>query len=202
MAPSSFTSQWLNESTKLDKLKTSEALSNVALIEASNERQEALTIAIAMREVLLEDEKTAALITPDRNLARRVSMELQRFNINVDDTGGTPLKNSDAALFLRQISQICFLPFQNSSLASLLKEIQLQDEKYISPQVKNLILEGLEELTEYCRRLDDILMPLVEISQADDEPSLERYFLCLANAAEALSANDQNKSTILSGEGL
>jgi len=142
-------------------------------------------------------------------------MELQRFNINVDDTGGTPLKNSDAALFLRQISQICFLPFQNSSLASLLKyplchagyetnnaqklahsfelialrgvinkplpgkfeafirqrEIQLQDEKYISPQVKNLILEGLEELTEYCRRLDDILMPLVEISQADDEPS-------------------------------
>lgn len=245
MAPSSFTSQWLNESTKLDKLKTSEALSNVALIEASNERQEALTIAIAMREVLLEDEKTAALITPDRNLARRVSMELQRFNINVDDTGGTPLKNSDAALFLRQISQICFLPFQNSSLASLLKyplchagyetnnaqklahsfelialrgvinkplpgkfeafirqrEIQLQDEKYISPQVKNLILEGLEELTEYCRRLDDILMPLVEISQADDEPSLERYFLCLANAAEALSANDQNKSTILSGEG-
>lgn len=137
MAPSSFTAEWLSESTKLSELKTTEALSKVALIEAGNERQEALSIAIAMREVLIDDTKTAALITPDRNLARRVSMELQRFNINVDDTGGTPLKNSDAALFLRQISQICFLPFQNSSLASLLKN-PLCNAGYVRHQAETL----------------------------------------------------------------
>ena len=245
MAPSSFTSEWLSESVKLNEQKTTQALSKVTLIEAGNERQEALTIAIAMREVLLEDKKTAALITPDRNLARRVSMELQRFNINVDDTGGTPLKNSDAALFLRQISQICFLPFQNSSLASLLKnplcragyethqaqtfarnfelialrgvinkpapgefeafihkrKTQLEDEKYISPQVKNIIAEGLEELIQYCSRLDEILMPLVELAQEANETSLEVYFLKLANAAEALSTNEDKQSIILAGEG-
>ena len=245
MAPSSFTSEWLSESVKLDAQKTTKALSKVTLIEAGNERQEALTIAIAMREVLLEDKKTAALITPDRNLARRVSMELQRFNINVDDTGGTPLKNSDAALFLRQISQICFLPFQNSSLASLLKnplcrlgyemhqaqtlsrnfelialrgvinkpvpgefeafirqrEIQLEDEKYISPQVKNIIAESLDELIKYCSRLDEIIAPLIQLSQDTDETSLETYFLKLANVAEALSSDEESKSIILAGEG-
>ncbi len=120
-APSSFTSDWLSQSLKLDDKKTKDALSKISLIEAGNERQEALAIGVAMREVLTHETKTAALITPDRNLARRVSIELQRYNINVDDTGGSPLKNSEAALFLRQIAQICFTPFQNSSLAALLK---------------------------------------------------------------------------------
>ncbi len=120
-APSSFTSNWISQSSKLDEQKTKNALSKISLIEAANERQEASAIAIAMREILTDKEKTAALITPDRNLARRVSVELQRYNIIVDDTGGSPLKNSEAALFLRQISQICFSPFQNSSLAALLK---------------------------------------------------------------------------------
>ena len=121
LAPSDFTASWVTQTARLDEQKTKNALSKISLIEAGNERQEALAIAIAMREVLTQEEKTAALITPDRNLARRVSIELQRFNITVDDTGGTPLKNSDSALFLRQISQICFSPFQNSALAALLK---------------------------------------------------------------------------------
>ncbi len=121
LAPSAFTSNWLSDSGNFMPEKIHEALSKVSLIEAGNERQEALAIAIAMREVLTDPHKTAALVTPDRNLARRVSSELQRYNIIVDDSGGSPLKNSEAALFIRQISQICFLPFQNSALTALLK---------------------------------------------------------------------------------
>ena len=121
LAPSSFTANWISQSKKFNTEKIKDALSKISLIEAGNERQEALAIAIAMREVLTDSQKTAALITPDRNLARRVSVELQRYNIIVDDTGGAPLKNSEAALFLRQVSQICFTSFQNSTLAALLK---------------------------------------------------------------------------------
>jgi ATP-dependent helicase/nuclease subunit B len=121
MAPSDFTADWFEQSNGLNPDMTRDALSKVSMIAAGNERQEALAIAVAMREVLVDETKSAALITPDRNLARRVSMELQRFNITVDDTGGTPLKNSKLALFLRQISNVCFLPFQNSALAALLK---------------------------------------------------------------------------------
>ena len=245
MAPSSFTSNWLAASSNLDFLDTENALSKVSLIEAGNERQEALAIAIALREVLIDEDKTAALVTPDRNLARRVSMELQRFNITVDDTGGTPLKNSEAALFLRQISQICFLPFQNSSLASLLKnplflvgyepqqaqklardfellalrgvinkprpgefekfvktrQLQLGEEKYVSDQVKAIVEEGMEDLIDYCGRIDRALSPLVELAACSDTISLESYFLKLANSAEALSSNHEEQSIMLAGEG-
>jgi len=123
LTPSDFTSQWITERKKLDLASrdTEAALEKITLIEAGNERQEATAITVAMREILEDHEKTAALVTPDRNLARRVSMELRRFDVLVDDTGGTPLKNSEAALFLRQIAQICFGPFQNSALAGFLK---------------------------------------------------------------------------------
>ncbi len=52
------------------------ALSGVTLIEAANERDEALAIAIALRRAVIDPGRTAALVTGDRNLARRVSSEL------------------------------------------------------------------------------------------------------------------------------
>jgi len=137
LTPSDFTSQWIVEKNKpdLSSRNIREALEKVTLIEAGNERQEATAIAVAMREILEEKQKTAALVTPDRNLARRVSMELRRFDILVDDTGGTPLKNSETALFLRQIAQICFGPFQNSALAGLLKnQLCLADRSFFDAQ--------------------------------------------------------------------
>lgn len=96
MAPASTTdgwSQWRASSTP-DALHS--AFSDVALIEASNEREEAVSIAIALRLALERPGRdgslsTAALITPDRTLARRVVAELARFDILADDTAGTPL---------------------------------------------------------------------------------------------------------------
>ena len=46
--------------------------------------------------VALEDseDSQAALITPDRNLARRVGAELARFGIEADDSAGTPLSST------------------------------------------------------------------------------------------------------------
>ncbi len=245
MAPSNFTADWLNQSSKLATKAIETSLSKFTLIEAGNERQEALAIAIAMRETLIEENKTAALITPDRNLARRVSLELQRFNIIVDDTGGTPLKNSAAALFLRQISDICFTQFQNSALAALLKnpiclagysysvaqnaarhfelvalrgvidklepgsfekfiqirKAQISEAKYVSAPVKRITEEEWQILIEYCARLDEIFMPLVELSRTKTEKSLQDFFLKIANAAEALSTNDEGSPQILNGEG-
>ena len=52
---------------------TAAALASMSLIEAANAEDEALAIAVALRETLTETPgKTAALITPDRALARRV----------------------------------------------------------------------------------------------------------------------------------
>ncbi len=98
-----------------------EALENVALIEAITERQEALAIAIALRETLETPNKTAALVTPDRNLARRVGVELVRFGVNVDDSAGQPLANTPVGMFVRQVVRICFDIAGKTDLAGLLK---------------------------------------------------------------------------------
>ncbi len=88
MRPASTTDKWL----ALKKKGVSpQALDGIKLIDCADVRQEALAIALIMREVLETPEKTAALVTPDRNLARRVAGELERWNIKVDDSAGRPL---------------------------------------------------------------------------------------------------------------
>jgi ATP-dependent helicase/nuclease subunit B len=67
------------------------ALAGVALVEARNEREEALAIAVILRRSLEEADHVAALVTPDRKLARRVIAELERWHIRVDDSAGMPL---------------------------------------------------------------------------------------------------------------
>ena len=63
-------------------------LAGISYVEAPDERLESLTLALFMREVLDQPDKTALLITPDRNIARRVAQDLQRYNIAIDDSGG------------------------------------------------------------------------------------------------------------------
>ena len=75
-------------------------------INCQNGRLEALAIALLMRETLTFPEKTAALVTTDRTLARRVSAELQRWGIEVDDSAGVPLSLTVAGIFLRQIISV------------------------------------------------------------------------------------------------
>src|SRR4029077_16451333 len=46
---------------------------------------------------------TAALVTPDRELARRVAAELRRWGIAIDDSGGLPLNRTPPGAFLRLV---------------------------------------------------------------------------------------------------
>lgn len=68
------------------------ALAGMALCEARGPESEALAIALAMRRQLETPGATAALVTPSRALARRVSAALARFDLTVDDSAGEPLR--------------------------------------------------------------------------------------------------------------
>ena len=70
-----------------------DALEGVGLIVARNEQDEATAIALAMREALEQEGASAALVTPDRTLARRVAAELGRWGLAVDDSA--PLRLAD-----------------------------------------------------------------------------------------------------------
>ncbi len=58
-------------------------------------------IALRLRAALEEPGRTAALVTPDRELARRVAAALRRFDIEIDDSAGTPLALSEPGTFLQ-----------------------------------------------------------------------------------------------------
>ena len=81
-------------------------LADITFVEATEPREEALAIAIALRETLEAKNTTAALVTPDRALARRVAAELTRWNIAVDDSAGVPLAETEAGRFARIVATV------------------------------------------------------------------------------------------------
>jgi ATP-dependent helicase/nuclease subunit B len=98
-----------------------DALENLALIEAAHEHEEALAIACLLRETLERDGATAALVTPDRRLARLVASELKRFGLQVDDSAGTPLNVTPAGIFARLAAEAALNAYESASILSLLK---------------------------------------------------------------------------------
>ena len=82
-----------------------EALNGLTVIEASDESEEALLAAIPMREALETDGETAALVTPDAGLARRVSAMLTRWDVYVPPSAGRPLPQTDAGSLALLVAQ-------------------------------------------------------------------------------------------------
>jgi ATP-dependent helicase/nuclease subunit B len=112
--PAATTDRWRDHGA------ASDALVGMALIEAADSREEALALAVAMREAL-ETKAEAALITPDRALARRVAAELRRWEIAVDDSGGVALPDSDAGRFARLVAHVVAEDFAPLPLLALLR---------------------------------------------------------------------------------
>ena len=79
------------------------AFDGVDLLEAADEREEALAIAVRLRKVAEADGQTAALVTPDRMLARRVRSELERWSIAIDDSAGDTLAATEAGVLARLV---------------------------------------------------------------------------------------------------
>ena len=65
--------------------------------------------------------RTAALVTPDRALARRVAAELERWGIEVDDSAGTPLAATPPGTFLRLLAEAAAEGLAPLPLVALLK---------------------------------------------------------------------------------
>ncbi|MGV6871088.1 double-strand break repair protein AddB [Pseudochelatococcus sp. B33] len=95
-------------------------LTGIALIEAPDERTEALAAAIALREALETEGRTAALVTPDRALAERVGAELLRWGIVAEDSAGVPLSRTSAGTLARLVAQVAVTNVAPEPLLALL----------------------------------------------------------------------------------
>jgi ATP-dependent helicase/nuclease subunit B len=93
--PAATTDRWAEIDNGLER-DAAHALAAVAFIDAADAREEALALAIALREISEQPSATAALVTPDRTLARRVAAELRRWGLVIDDSAGVTLADTDA----------------------------------------------------------------------------------------------------------
>ncbi|WP_295132516.1 double-strand break repair protein AddB [uncultured Reyranella sp.] len=97
------------------------SLEHVTRADCATPHQEALVVALALRSVLDTPARTAALVTPDRELARRVTAELKRWQIDIDDSAGAALADTPPATLLHALIATVDSSFAPVELLALLK---------------------------------------------------------------------------------
>jgi len=114
LRPASTTDEWLARIAVLEKEYGAgffaSGLQDLTLIELPDPLTEARSCALLMRETLQTPDATAMLVTPDRGLARRVSAEMARFGVRVDDSGGAALNECAAGSFLLRLLDVALDP--------------------------------------------------------------------------------------------
>ena len=115
MAPAAFTGKW----TEL--AAPARALPGVRAAEFATPAEEAQGIALALREAVETPGRMAALITPDRALARRVAAHLGRWGIAIDDSAGRPLSILPPGVLLLALAEAGAQGFAPLALLALLK---------------------------------------------------------------------------------
>lgn len=118
LRPAPVTDQWLTDGPALGDLGPATAA--LTLIEAPTPRAEAGAIALCLREAL-EAGCRAALVTPDRELARRVTAALDRWGLRPDDSAGRPLGQSAPGRLLRHCAALPGRRLTAETLLTLLK---------------------------------------------------------------------------------
>ncbi|HET8534244.1 MAG TPA: double-strand break repair protein AddB [Sphingomicrobium sp.] len=109
-------------SDKWSELKPAQRrLSGIRAAVFPDSAAEAQAIALAIREALETPEKTVALVTPDRTLARRVSALLARWEIQADDSAGKPLSELPPGTLLLGIASAIAEELAPVTLLALLK---------------------------------------------------------------------------------
>ncbi|MEQ1509606.1 MAG: double-strand break repair protein AddB [Sphingopyxis sp.] len=139
MAAAHYTADWP------DILPSKRKLPGVSLYDLATPHQEALCIALAMRETLETPGKTAALVTPDRGIALRVAGHLARWGIAADDSAGTPLCNMAAGELILALVRAAVSGWAPVALVALLNHPLIAQG------------EGRREWIDHTRELDLIL---------------------------------------------
>ncbi|WP_260484027.1 double-strand break repair protein AddB [Sphingomicrobium flavum] len=115
MASAAFSGKWAELSPPERRL------SGVQVMQLPDPSSEAMAIAVALRAAVETPEKTAALVTPDRNLAARVTAILKRWGIEADDSAGRPLSATPVGTLMLSMTDCVAEDFAPVPLVALLK---------------------------------------------------------------------------------
>lgn len=121
LAPADATADWLlrlREAGGADF--AAQGAQGLTLIEAASPDEEANCVALLLREALETPGRTAALVTPDMGLARRVEAKLARWGLAISASGGHGLLDSPRGGLLALLVQLCIDEGDPLALAGLL----------------------------------------------------------------------------------
>lgn len=121
LRPASTTAHWHTYAEKTDRDALKAALANVNLLDAPTAQDEAEAVALILRHTLETPGQTAALVSPDRLLARRVATRLESWGIRVDDSAGRPFAKTVPGAFLDLVIEAIHRNFAPPQLTALLK---------------------------------------------------------------------------------
>ncbi len=165
------------------------ALDGVTRVDCPTESDEAQAVALVLRWALETPLRTAALVTPDRALARRVAAELGRWGIEIDDSAGTPLDATAPGVFLRLVGEMAAARLAPVALLAALKHpLAAGGQAPVAfrtrvRQLERLVLRGPRPAPGFAG-LDSAL----EGSEAPEAPAVRRWLAGLAGAADAFMA--------------
>lgn len=191
MRPAETSGLWQNVSSDIH-----DVIKSAKQIVAPGVREEAGVIALMMREQLEDPGKTAALVTPDRMLARQVAGELQRWGIEIDDSAGIPLFNTAPGIYLRLVAEMIgekLSPVQllsalkhpfmagGSNIGDFRKMVRTLERRYLRGPRPDEGIAGITRLIEKDTSSDDALLkwwdgfsdiisPLVDLMEKDEVP--------------------------------
>ena len=190
------------------------ALAGVTHIDCPGPREEAAVIALIMRRALEEETRTAALVTADRGLARRVAAELRRWRVEVDDSAGCPLAQTPPGAFLRLTARMAAENLAPMALLGACKHPLAaagRSPAFFRAQVRSLeiaVLRGprpaagikglgsalrskeRNKLDDFLKTLDAVATPLAKAMKRKNVPFTDLLRLHV-EMAEAMAASDE-----------
>lgn len=131
---------------------------DIEAFEAANIEEEALAVAIALREALEQKDKTAMVVTTNRQLARRIAAKMKIWDVGINDSAGQPLLTTVSANFLVLLADMVAGKYAPIDVLGFFKH------PFIAPDIKARIREleikkfhgpRLEELPPLPAEFDD-----------------------------------------------
>lgn len=121
MRPAETTEHWRTYVAQARKTSIRDALANLHFVEAATQEEEAEAIALMLRAAVETPGLSAALVTPDAQLARRVSVRLRAWNLSVPVSSGVPFVQTPSGQFLDLVINAAAHGFAPKPVTDLMK---------------------------------------------------------------------------------
>ena len=125
LRPAEQTADWITVIGDLrreaDEDPVAQGLAGLSLVCARTEDEAATVAALLLREALETPGQTAALVSPDQGLARRVSAKLARWGVSADSSAGLSLAGCPVGVLADLVVQTLIDPLDPVRLLAILK---------------------------------------------------------------------------------